>query len=427
MIQKEYPRLGETVFWETLPGGLTIAVVPRPGFARKLCYFVTDYGAIHTQFTLDGKEMTAPAGIAHYLEHKMFDMPDGEVSGRFAQMGADVNAFTSYDMTAYYFSCTGQFEEALALLLDFVSTPYFTEESVEKEQGIIGQEIEMNVDSPDTAVFERLMDCMYENHPIHTPILGTRETIAGITPQALYDCHRAFYAPENMLLCVVGDVDPEKVAQIANAHLPREKKERTARIENWPESPKVLCHKTETEMEVAMPMFQIGFKCAPPGRGEAATQLEFVADLACEALFGESSDLYLRMYEEGIIDSSFGGGFETVEGMGMLSISGDSEFPEKVRDAVIAETQKLCEVGISEETLLRLKRSAMGRRIRALDSFNSLIFRICAYHFSGFDYLNFPAIYERITANELTDFLRTAIREENCAISIIYPIKEENQ
>ena len=173
MIQKEYPRLGETVFWETLPGGLTIAVVPRPGFARKLCYFVTDYGAIHTQFTLDGKEMTAPAGIAHYLEHKMFDMPDGEVSGRFAQMGADVNAFTSYDMTAYYFSCTGQFEEALALLLDFVSTPYFTEESVEKEQGIIGQEIEMNVDSPDTAVFERLMDCMYENHPIHTPILGT--------------------------------------------------------------------------------------------------------------------------------------------------------------------------------------------------------------------------------------------------------------
>ena len=152
-----------------------------------------------------------------------------------------------------------------------------------------------------------------------------------------------------------------------------------------------------------------------------------MADLACEALFGESSDLYLRMYEEGIIDSSFGGGFETVEGMGMLSISGDSEFPEKVRDAVIAETQKLCEVGISEETLLRLKRSAMGRRIRALDSFNSLIFRICAYHFSGFDYLNFPAIYERITANELTDFLRTAIREENCAISIIYPIKEENQ
>ena len=427
MIKKEYPRLGETVFWETLPNGLTVAVVPRPGFSKKLCYFVTDYGAIHTRFTVDGKEMIAPAGVAHYLEHKMFDMPDGEVSSQFAAMGADVNAFTSYDMTAYYFSCTGQFEQALALLLDFVSTPYFTEESVEKEQGIIGQEIEMNVDSPDTAVFERLMDCMYENHPINTPILGTKETIADITPEVLHACHQAFYTPENMLLCVVGDVDPETVCEIANNHLPGEKKEKTVRIENWPESSKVLCHKTETEMEVAMPLFQIGFKCADPGRGEEAVRQEFVADLACEALFGESSDLYLRMYEEGIIDNSFGGGFETVSGMGMLSVSGDSEHPEKVRRAVIAEAKKLCEAGISKETLLRMKRSAMGRRIRALDSSSSLIFRICAYYFSGFDYLNFPTIYEKITENELMDFLRTAVREDNCAISIIRPTQKEEK
>jgi len=423
LINKEYPRLGETVFRETLPNGLTVTVVPRPGFQKKLCYFVTDYGAIHTCFTVDGKTLTAPAGVAHYLEHKMFDMPDGEVSGQFASMGADVNAFTSYDMTAYYFNCTGQFEKALALLLDFVSTPYFTEESVEKEQGIIGQEIEMNVDSPDTAVFERLMGCMYENHPINTPILGTRETIAQITPEVLYACHRAFYSPENMLLCVVGDVDPEAVCKIAREHLPTAKKEKTPRVERWDEPETVLCHSTETEMEVAMPLFQIGFKCADPGRGEAAVRQEFVADLACEALFGESSDLYLRLYEEGVIDNSFGGGFETVSGMGMLSISGDSEYPEKVLQAVIAEAKRLCEAGISEETLLRMKRSALGRRIRALDSSSSLIFRICAYHFSGFDYLNFPTIYEKITADELTDFLRTAVREENCAISVIRPVQ----
>ncbi|MBQ3000338.1 MAG: insulinase family protein [Oscillospiraceae bacterium] len=422
MTEKVYPQLGENVFWETLENGLTVAVVPKPGFSKKLCYFVTDYGAIHTHFTEDGKQIAAPAGIAHYLEHKMFDMPEGEVSSQFAAIGADVNAFTSYDMTAYYFSCTGQFEKALSLLLEFVSTPYFTKESVQKEQGIIGQEIEMNVDSPDTAVFERLMGCMYENHPINTPILGTRESIAEITPEVLYQCHKAFYSPENMLLCVVGDVDPERVCTIAREILPKEKKEKTPRIDRWEEPETVLYHSTETEMEVAMPLFQIGFKCPDPGRGEAAVRQEFVADLACEALFGESSDLYLRMYEEGIIDNSFGGGFETVSGMGMLSISGDSDHPEKVRQAIIAQAQRLCREGIPEESLLRMKRSALGRRIRALDSFSSLIFRICAYYFSGFDYLQFPTIYERITANELTDFLYAAVREENCAISIIRPI-----
>ena len=317
-MKKIYPKLGETVYWETLPNGLTVAVVPRPGFSKKLCYFVTDYGAIHTDFMSDGEEVIAPAGVAHYLEHKMFDMPDGEISSRFASIGADVNAFTSYDMTAYYFSCTDRFYDALRLLLSFVSTPYFTEESVKKEQGIIGQEIEMNADTPETVVFERLMALMYKNHPINTPILGTRESIAQITPQILEKCHRAFYTPENMLLCVVGDVDPDKVCAIASEILPGEKKEKTPRAEQWVEETKVDTHYTQTQMEVAMPMFQIGFKCQDPGKGEEAVRKEFVADLASEILFGESSKLYLALYEEGIIDGSFGGGFETVSGMGML-------------------------------------------------------------------------------------------------------------
>ncbi len=427
MTEKNYPRLGEKVFWEVLPNGLTVCIVPRPGFAKKLCYFVTDYGAIHTCFMQDGKEVNAPAGIAHYLEHKMFDMPDGEVSNLFAELGADVNAFTSYDMTAYYFTCTEQFERALELLLNFVSTPYFTAESVQKEQGIIGQEIEMNADSPDTAVFERLVSLMYENHPIRVPILGTRESIASITPEVLTRCHQAFYTPDNMLLCVVGDVDPACVCDIARRLLPAEKREKTLRPEVWEEKTEVKEHLTTCRMEVAMPLFQIGFKCPDPGRGEAAVRTEFVADLAAEALFGESSDLYLRLYEEGIIDGSFGGGFETVSGMGMLTASGDSDEPEKIRRALLSEAERLCREGISEESLMRMKRSAMGRRIRALDSFNSLCFRICAYRFSGFDYLEFPAIYEKITSQELTDFLREAVREENCAMSIIYPIDKEEQ
>ena len=215
-MMHKYPRLGQRLHRRILPNGLTVLLDPRPGFTKKMAYFVTDYGAIHSRFTLDGKVITAPAGVAHYLEHKLFDMPGGrDISEEFATLGAFTNAFTSYDMTAYYFSCTANFEKCLALLLEFVSTPYFTPESVAKEQGIIGQEIGMNADTPDTRIFENLMTGMYRDHPVTVPILGTVASIAQITDRVLYDCHRAFYRPGNMVLCVVGDVDPDAVARIA--------------------------------------------------------------------------------------------------------------------------------------------------------------------------------------------------------------------
>ena len=173
-----YPLLDEKLYKTRLENGLTVAVVPRPGFSRRLAYFVTDFGSIHTDFVFEGKTRHVPAGVAHYLEHKMFDMPgDRDVSAEFAALGAHTNAFTSYDMTAYYFSCTENFTQCLKLLLEFVSTPYFTEESVERERGIIDQEIGMNADAPDSQVFEELMRAMYRKHPIRVPILGTSETI----------------------------------------------------------------------------------------------------------------------------------------------------------------------------------------------------------------------------------------------------------
>ena len=195
MEVRKYPTLSEQVYWDRLPNGLTIAVQPRPGFTKKLAYFVTDFGSIHRNFTVEGKAHTVPEGIAHFLEHKLFDLPGRDVTAEFAALGASPNAFTSYDMTAYYFSCTGHFAESLKLLLEFVSTPYFTEESVEKEQGIIGQEIDMVADSPDTKIFELLMQAMYREHPVRETILGTRQTITQITPQVLYDTHKAFTSP----------------------------------------------------------------------------------------------------------------------------------------------------------------------------------------------------------------------------------------
>jgi len=420
----EYPQLQETLFKETLPNGLSVLVLPRPGFTRKIAYFVTDFGALHTDFTLNGQQLRVPDGIAHFLEHKLFDMPDYDVMAKFAALGANPNAFTSYDLTAYYFTCTEHFYESLELLLQYVSTPYFTKESVDKEQGIIGQEIGMHEDSPDARLFENLVQALYGSHPVRVPILGSRESIARITPELLEACHKAFYRPGNMLLCVVGDVDPEKICQMAETILPKEDTARVSRIQDWPEEMVAVTPLTEDRMEVAMPMFYLGFKCEPLANGEGAVRMETVGDLAAEALFGESSPLYLRLYEEGLIDTSFGGGFDTLDGMAMLAASGDSEDAPAVRDAILAEAQRLLQEGIPEGDFLRMKRSAFGRRIRSLDSFDSTCYRLCAYHFSDFDYFRFPGIYQSVQVQEVLDFLRRVVTEDRCALSIIHPLSD---
>ena len=427
MEKRTYPALGEQVYWSKLPNGLNIVVIPRPGFSKKMAYYVTDFGAIHTEFTLDGKAYSVPAGIAHFLEHKMFDLPGRDVSAEFALLGAAPNAFTSYDMTAYYFSTTENFEESLKLLLEFVSTPYFTEESVAKEQGIIGQEIGMYEDNPDSRVFENLMTIMYENHPIKYPILGTKETIAQITPELLYACHKAFYRPGNMFLCVVGDVSPETVELIAMEKLPAIDTTVVTRVERWEESMKTPEKLVETTMEVAMPMFQLGFKSHSPEKGEAAVVRETVGELAAEALFGESSRLYLRLYEEGIIDSSFAGGFETVEGAALLTASGDSDYPEQVKTAILQEAERILAEGIDENDFLRMKRSALGRRIRDLDGFSGTAFRTCAYFFSQYDFFEFPEAFKKVTAQDLLDFIRETVTEEGCSLSIVYPKEEQHE
>ena len=425
MSKQHYPALAETVYTEVLSNGLTVKVVPRPGFSRKLAYFVTDFGSVHQEFELDGEIYQVPAGIAHFLEHKMFELPNRDIMEEFASLGANVNAFTSYDMTAYYFTCSENFADNLRLLLEFVSTPYFTDESVQREMGIIDQEIGMNEDAPESCVFEELMRALYQVHPIKIPILGTKETIRSITPQLLETCHRAFYTPENMILCVVGDVQIEEVASIAEQVLGTRRKAAGKKLQTWKESMKALQAQCNCTMEVSMPMFQLAFKAEPIEAGIATMREEIVGDLAAEALFGESSALYLRLYEDGLIDSSFGGGFETVNGCAMLTCGGDSDEPEKIRDAILLRVQELLKEGIPDADFLRMKRSAMGRRIRDLDSFDSTCFRICAYHFCEFDYFGFPAVYADVKQEQIIAFLERVVTAERCALSIIEP-KEES-
>ena len=426
MKKIEYPRLGEAVYKTVLSNGLTVEVVPRPGFTKKLAYFVTDFGSIHTTFELEGQEYTVPAGVAHFLEHKMFDMPDGrDVTAELAALGAGVNAFTSFDITAYYFACTKNFRECLRILLEFVSTPHFTPESVEKEMGIIDQEIGMNLDSPDSRGFEDMASCLFRAHPIRVPILGTSETIREITPEILNTCHRAFYTPGNMMLCVVGDVDPDEVAAIAEDVLGTQKRPVGRKIQHWVEDMTVENHESWRTMEVSMPTFELGFKCEDVGWGWDSVRKEIVGDLAAEALFGESSPLYLELYEQGLIDSSFGGGFEDSEDMAMLFCSGDSDDPEAVRDAIVARAAELARTGVAEADFLRMKRSAMGRRIRDLDSFDATCFRVCASHLSKFEYFDFPQVYAQVTAEELREFLARVVRPERMALAVIEPVEEE--
>ena len=221
MKQNFYQRIGELVHQETLPNGLEIRVVPKPGYTKKYAFFATRYGGMDTRFQHDGQWLDTPAGIAHYLEHKMFDTEEGNALQELAKNGAEPNAFTSNAITAYYFDSTSKFEENLEILLKFVSIPYFTDESVAKEQGIIGQEIRMIEDNPDWQIYHQMLKALYQQNPAKTSIAGTIESISHITAGTLYDCHKAFYTPSNMILTVVGDVEPAAVSELAQRVLPR--------------------------------------------------------------------------------------------------------------------------------------------------------------------------------------------------------------
>jgi predicted Zn-dependent peptidase len=424
MNKTYYSQLDEQVTEAVLPNGLSIMVVKKPGFARKVAYFATGRGSIDRIFTMDGASFEAPMGVAHFLEHKLFDMPGRDMTAEFAALGGSVNAFTSYDMTAYHFSCTEHFDRCLKLLLEMVSTPCFTAESVQKEQGIIGQEIAMNEDAPDSMLFDNLTAGMYENHPIKEPILGTIESIAQITHETLEQCYRALYQPENMLLCVIGDVDEERVIQMAQELTSHMEKRTVSVTRQFPEMDAPVKKCVSAKMEVSRPLFQLAFKWQDIGEGEQAVRQEIIGDLAAEILFGESSELYLRLYEQGIIDSTFAGGFETVAGMSMLTCYGESESSELIKSEIITQAKKLQKDFISEEEFLRLKRSAMGGRVRSLDSFDSTCFRLCAYHFSGFDYFEFPRVYEQVTRQDVQSWLGQVVTEDRCALSLIEP-KEE--
>lgn len=415
-------QLRETFYEERLPNGLLIRVIPRPDFAKTYSFFATDFGSIDTKFTMDGKVYETPAGVAHYLEHKLFDMPDGNVMQQFSALGGSPNAFTGYSMTAYHVESTENWRENLELLLRYVSTPYFTEESVEKERGIIAQEIRMYEDSSGSRMYENLFAALYQHHPIRVPIAGTVESIQDITAQTLYDCHKAFYDPSNMMLCVAGPVNPELVVESARNILPKTPGGVGGR-DYGPAEPLTAekMARVEQNMEVSMPGFTVAFRCDTPKTGADILRQELVGDLAAELLVGESTAFYTKLYEDGLIDCDFSAGYEGVKTLGMLSIGGDSNEPERVVDAVLKEAERLGREGADEALFQRLKRSAFGRRIRELDSFENICYRMCQSTFEGAFYYDFPDLYRSITLDETVRMIRDTVVPQRAALSLIYP------
>ncbi len=420
MICRPYPALGEMIYETCLSNGLLVRVVPKKGFSKIHCFLAVNYGSIDQNFTVGGIRYNTPMGVAHYLEHKMFDMPHGNAMQLFADYGGSPNAFTSYDMTAYYVECTDHVKENLRTLLDFVSTPWFTAESVEKERGIIAQEIRMYEDSADSCLFEDLYAAMFAAHPIRNPIAGTVESIQAITEQTLYDCYHAFYTESNMMLCVVGDVDAQMIVDLAGetsfaAGMHPERDYGAA------ETMLPLQNRTERTMEVSMPAFALGFKTEPAPLGADSMRQEIVGDLAAEILVGESSPLYRTLYEKNLIDSGFSVGYESLKGISMVTVSGDSMDPDSVVEAIVKEADRIGREGMDEKLFERLKRSALGRRIRNLDSFSSICYRMCADYFEKTECFDFPHRFREADLEQTAALLRRTVCEDRLSMAVIRP------
>ncbi len=419
-IRKQaYNELGEQLCSAVLSNGLRVRVIPKKGFSSFFACFGAYYGSVMRSFMLGDERRDTPAGVAHYLEHKMFDMPDGEnILQSMSAAGADPNAFTSYDETLYVFRCTERFEENLRTLLRFVSTPYFTAETVEKERGIIAQEIRMYDDVPDYAVYFELMKLLYRSHPVRDDIAGTVESIAGIDADTLYACHRAFYTPGNMCLCVEGDVDAEEVCRIAEEILGPEKGEvPRPLIPAEDAAPEKLY--TERRMSVAAPLFLLGAAFRPAG--EDVLRERIVARLALRLLCGSSSPLYARLYREGLINRSFSANLDFPANTAILTAGGESRDPQKVFDELLKEAGRIEADGFEPAVFERARRASLGARLRGFEDFENVCLSSFEGARSGYSVFDAPAILASVTAEECRAFLARVLRRERTALSVILP------
>lgn len=410
--------LNDSYFEIDHKSGFKIFVYPKENYSSAYAVFGTKYGSIDTCFRVEGNEefTTVPEGIAHFLEHKLFESEELDAFARYAKTGASANAYTSFDKTCYLFQCSGHFEKSLEILLDFVSNPYFTEQTVQKEQGIIGQEIKMYQDEPGWESLFALLRAMYHNHPVRIDIAGTVESISHITAELLYECYETFYNPSNMALAVVGNVTVEQVLEIADRMLkPKESRKIERKFQIEPET--VVEDTIVRNLAVSMPIFAIGYKekITTPNRTLKET-LE--SNILLDIIGGKTSKLYEEMLTAGLINTTFD--IEYFEGFGYSAhiFNGESTEPEKVRERINKEIENMKKQGINKETFDRIKKKHYGGFIMNFNDIDSLANALIGGYFNGDGLYDQLEVLESITLEDINNRLN-AINIENSSMSII--------
>jgi len=408
----------------TLPGGMEVAVWPRPGFHRKYAAFGTHFGAIDREFrTAGGERIRVPAGIAHFLEHEMFEKPDRPVMDVFSALGADPNAYTGTAYTIYLFSTVDNFDEALTTLLGYVQHGVFTAESVAKQKGIIEQEIRMYLDHPSFMVYANLLQAMYRHHPIRDYVAGTVESIQGVTPDLLSACHSTFYDPRRMILCVVGDVDPARVVELAEGavRVPAGPPPVVERF--YPDEPAgVVEARVTREMLVSRPYAFVGFKGPQVDpRGPEGLRREIMASFGLQVLFGEATSWYQELYQDGTITEGFGAGYEQYPRASFVLVGGQSEHPERLVERVYRRVEDAHRQGLDPAGFERVRRQMLGNVPAMLDQPESLAHEYITYRFLDWDLMSVPAVIRTLDMEEVLAFVKTNLSLEATAVSTVTP------
>ncbi len=399
--------------------GVKIFVYPKENYSSSYAIFGTKYGSIDTCFKVEGQEnfTEVPEGIAHFLEHKLFESEELDAFARYAKTGASANAYTSFDKTCYLFSCTDNFKESLEILFDFVQNPYFTEQTVQKEQGIIGQEIRMYEDEPGWESLFVLLRAMYHQHPVRIDIAGTVDSISEITADLLYECYNTFYNPSNMAVAVAGNVSVEQVLKVADKMLkPKECK----KIERkFMEEPATVVEKTAVKnLSVAMPIFAIGFKEVIKTPCRSLKEL-LVSNILLDVIAGKTSSLYENLLNKGLINTTFD--TEYFEGYGYSAhlFTGESHEYEKVREYINEELTRVIKDGVNEEDFERIKKKHYGNFIMNFNDIDSISNSLIGSYFNGEGLFDQLSVLESITIDDVNDRIRNAINIENSSMSVI--------
>ncbi|MBO2534637.1 EF-P 5-aminopentanol modification-associated protein YfmH [Rummeliibacillus suwonensis] len=428
-----FDQLDETLYYEKLENGLEVYILPKKGFSKTFVTFTTKYGSVDRSFIPLGEQqaITVPDGIAHFLEHKMFEKEDGDVFQKFSEYGASANAFTSFARTAYLFSATNHVYESTETLLNFVQEPYFTEKTVNKEKGIIGQEITMYDDQPDWRLYFGTIENMFKEHPVKIDIAGTVESIDQITAEHLYTCYYTFYHPSNMLLFAIGALEPEKMIEVIRENQKKKEFAKPTPIKRIGvnEPSEVAIPERSLRMDVLKSKVSVGLKAKETSlSGREMLKHELAISLTLDILFGRSSDFYTKVYEEGLIDESYSYDFSLEQGFGFAMIGSDTHQPDKLVQAIkdqLKKTEQNWPFG--EEELERVKRRRIGFHLRALNSIEYIANQFTRYKFNDMNLFDSVAAIEELTLADVKQAFQSLQGESQQTVFKILPLKDSTK